>query len=552
MTTIINGSSPSITFSDNTTQTTALPAPGTAGNVLVSSGTAWTSGTGSRSGITTVTLSSGSPSATLTAASNQYVRVVLNTTTPYAPSIVMPDMTTLVTGQGYFVISNETGLALAIKDSGGTIREILPSSGKYTLTITSIASSTGVWYFNNSPILIPIGEQGTVYIPRSSYLTNTTRNHNGFFCKLDSTNFAYVFNENDASGTYAKLFTVNTSTGAFTAGNRVTVSASFTNPLAWDTDNAGHALVVCSRSGTQSVQYLDSFGLSVSGGTLYASAVNTLDLTNQNSVGSAWVAYLGSNSAYSYGTIYNNIGCCGGSGTAARGATVTGTTTVTYTQSANNATFSGGGGPVRTSLTTFIASNQFLSYTPASNTFTRGTRTTQTQMELAGVSGAVSFGQSGFAYCSGKVMQGGIVFDITNAGAAGVTAVFSASYQMKPQISTNYNVVSTNIMNFRNFTSFLNASNQMYSTGYQGRLIQTDPTSSTMNVSISGSQNSIETGLVNDSIMSETAYPPSNSSYPTLIMSGSFAVSVNTTTAYSNGGYKEMFLQLLPIATSIV
>jgi hypothetical protein len=43
MTTIINGSSPSITFSDSTTQTTALPAPSTAGNLLTSNGTAWAS-----------------------------------------------------------------------------------------------------------------------------------------------------------------------------------------------------------------------------------------------------------------------------------------------------------------------------------------------------------------------------------------------------------------------------------------------------------------------------------------------------------------------------
>jgi hypothetical protein len=45
MSTIINGSSPSITFSDSTTQTTAgiTTAPGTSGNVLTSNGSAWVS-----------------------------------------------------------------------------------------------------------------------------------------------------------------------------------------------------------------------------------------------------------------------------------------------------------------------------------------------------------------------------------------------------------------------------------------------------------------------------------------------------------------------------
>ncbi len=43
MTTIINGSSPSITFSDATTQTSALPAYGASGNILTSTGSAWAS-----------------------------------------------------------------------------------------------------------------------------------------------------------------------------------------------------------------------------------------------------------------------------------------------------------------------------------------------------------------------------------------------------------------------------------------------------------------------------------------------------------------------------
>jgi hypothetical protein len=44
MTTIINGSSPSITFSDSTTQTTASPNPTTTGNIpFTTNGTSWSS-----------------------------------------------------------------------------------------------------------------------------------------------------------------------------------------------------------------------------------------------------------------------------------------------------------------------------------------------------------------------------------------------------------------------------------------------------------------------------------------------------------------------------
>jgi hypothetical protein len=176
-------------------------------------------------------------------------------------------------------------------------------------------------------------------------------------------------------------------------------------------------------------------------------------------------------------------------------------------------------------------------------------RTTQTEMELSGVGGAVSFAQNGYAYCSGKTMQAGIIFDVTNAGAAGVTAVYSASYQIKPQISTNYITVGNNALNFRNTSSFLNSASQTLTLGFQGRVIQTDPTSSTMNISVSGSQSTSVDNLFLSGSINETAFPPSNSSYPTFIMSGTSAVSAVIQT---NIGLKDMFLQSIPVATSIV
>lgn len=67
MSTIISGSSPSVTFSDGTTQTTALPTPGTSGNVPVSNGTAWVSQapvTGAMTKIGTLTASNNMPTFT--------------------------------------------------------------------------------------------------------------------------------------------------------------------------------------------------------------------------------------------------------------------------------------------------------------------------------------------------------------------------------------------------------------------------------------------------------------------------------------------------------
>ena len=514
---------------------TGLTSAGASGNVLVSNGTTWTSATGNvRGGITTVTLSTASPSATLTSASNQYIRVVLDTTVPYLPSIVMPDMTTLVTGQGYFVISNETGLALAIKDTGGTIREYLPSSGSYTLNITSIATATGVWYFQNSPALFASYSGPSTLIPRSSYMvapTDLTKSTSGVMVRLNSTNFAYVYTETSQTATYATLFTVNTTTGAFTVGNKITVVAASYGNFAWDTDDSGHALVAMG-SGTT----LGSFGLSVSGGTLYASAVNTVSVGSYTASG-PYVAYLGSNSAYLYGCQFTQeTGCCGVNySTYIRGGTVTGTTSVTYTQSASNTNFAVAASSVRTSLTTFIVAARYVSCTPSANTFTQGARTTASDAESAGAN-RIS-GQQGWTYCTGKILQNGSVYDVTNAGTASVLANTSTSYQAKTQLSTNYLTVNGATLNGGYGTTgstYLVSSSKVILLG-GGNILQTDPTSSTMNISSSGG------GAYGVSV--PTSMTPSIN----LFMSGIYGIGLN-----SGGSITNLYLQGIPVATSIV
>jgi len=515
---------------------TGLTSAGASGNVLVSNGTTWTSASGNvRGGITTVTLSTASPSATLTSASNQYIRVVLDTTVPYLPSIVMPDMTTLTTGQGYFVISNETGLALAIKDTGGTIREYLPSTGSYTLNITSTATTTGVWYFKNSPSLFAIYSGPSTLIPRSSYMvapSDLTKSTSGVMVRLNSTNFAYVYTETSQTATYATLFTVNTTTGAFTVGNKITVVATtYNGTMSWDTDDAGHALVAITVGTT-----LGTFGLSVSGGTLYASAVNTVSVGSYNASG-PYVAYLGSNSAYLYGCQFTQeTGCCGVNySTYIRGGTVTGTTSVTYTQSASNTNFAVAASSVRTSLTTFIIAGRYVSCTPSANTFTQGARTTASDAESAGAN-RIS-GQQGWTYCTGKILQNGSVYDVTNAGTASVLANTSTSYQAKIQLSTNYLTVNGATLNGgygTTGTTYLVSSSKVILLG-GGNLLQTDPTSSTMNISASGG------GAYGGGV------PTSMTPSVNLLMSGTYGIGFNSGSSITN-----LYLQGYPIATSIV
>jgi len=526
---------------------TGLTSAGASGNVLVSNGTTWTSASGNvRGGITTVTLSTASPSATLTSASNQYIRAVLNTTTPYAPSIVLPDMTTLVTGQGYFVISTETGMPLAIKDTGGTVREFLPSGNEYSLNITSVATSNGVWYFNNAPVLVGDSVPFGTWVARSTYMTTTTANLVDSSLKivtLDSTNFALVFTE--VSTVYAKLFTVNTSTGVFTAGNKLTIAASSNSTtFGWDTDNAGHALIMfAGASGNVS-----TCGLSVSGGTLYASTVNNAALGGATGENSAFmVAYLGSNSAYATGWTYNT-GPCSAGNAAIRGATVTGTTTVTMTQSASNSTSAIDINYVRTSLTTFIMGGQYVSYTPSANTYTKGARTTQTQAEQFNPNQSASFGQTGWTYCSGKTTAGGTIFDVTNTGAAGVTAVLAASYSAKPFISTNYVAFSSTQNYYPLNSAFVVSSSKILGISNLGAsasnslLAQVDQSSSTYNLNLSG---------VPYTAYSNTLNQQGQSYSQVIMLSATGAIGYRYFGATGTGGGSAIF-QYVPIATSIV
>lgn len=575
--TTINSSG--VTFPDNTIQATAVYG-----------------------GITTLTLSSASPSATLTSASNQYIRVVVDTTTPYAPSIVMPDMTTLAVGQGRFIVSNETGLNLAVKDTGGTIREYIAPMAKVAISITSIATANGVWYFNNSPVLIGDNPPTSTLFASSAFMATTTNAipyGNIFVVPLDSTNFALVWDEgtngNSANWNfYAKLYTINTSTGAFTAGNRITIASGngATNAfqlIAYDSDNAGHALVVFGLNQTSGGGQFSSVGLSASGGTLYASTVTTVTTNpaacHSYSVSTAWCCYLGSNSAYAYGfTIFDG----GGNPTQyIRGCTVTGTTVVTQTQSANNTSVNAGSNSGvdtwlngRTSLTTFVtiatsgatafAGGRYVSYTPASNTFTVGNRTvatTPTDIELDsnGYSWYMSFANGGYTYCSGKACQQGQVYDITNAGAAGVTATRSTSFAAKPQISTNYVTVTGGmpIMQLP-VASFIvssskiltlvfpfNISSRIFNTPigyyqntskYGTRLIQSDPSSSTFNIGIGGASYSSNSSGLNCTIV-----PWSKAT----ILSSSYAVFL-TQDQHAFGNQTTISMQVVPLATSIV
>lgn len=482
----ITVSGTAITFNDGTTQSTAA--------------------LGARGGITTVTLTSAAPNATLTSGSNQLINIVTDSTKPASPSVTLPDMTTLVTGDAYFVFRNNTQFIVSLKDSGGTVREVITPGTDFRLNIINNGSATGIW-----SIAVPARVTG---FDRANLTSDTTTNGgNAVTVRLNSTNFAVVYaSANNVLS--ARLYTINSTTKAITVGNKVDiVTLSTSSPsisaVCADSDNAGHALVGWAGE-ISSTQYVGYFGLSVSGGTLYASASTTLSIGRATCFSNnnfwAYLGYLGSGSAYAMCFSRGDSSTGSSTTTYIRGCTVTGTTTVTVTDSASNTSYNNttGANGGRTSLTDFTVfsqssgSNQgrVVVYSPGSNTFTVATRSNQAinGLESLGNGSLSSFAAGGFMFSSGKVFYGRNVFDITNSGAAGVTATVSSSFTQKYNISPAYqtqssglNVGNANIYNIRSSyyvsgTSII-AIEGTLSTGFTQYTC--DPSSSTLNLQTS-------------------------------------------------------------------
>ncbi|MGV0960103.1 MAG: hypothetical protein ACOYB1_09730 [Limnohabitans sp.] len=474
----------------------------------------------SRSGINTVTLTSAAPSATLTAGSNQLVVIASDATKALNPSITLPNMTTMSAGAAYFIFSNLTQYKVAIKDAGGTIRQFIEPGANQILNVKDASTANGVWT-TEIPVVAGASDNANATV------FNGWKVNAGWYImatevvKLTTSVFALVWAEYNNGNTvtyYAQPYTVNSAAKTVTQGTRITVgsitlaaiagkylsTASF--ELAFDSDTAGQALVALSISSymyATAIGGFGVFGLSYSGGVLYASAIAATTYTGGNAcVDSAGakikaISYLGSSSAYAV-IFFKNDGNAGSSSFSQffQGYTVTGTTTVTLTASASNTTSGtvGMGSPTyaaRTGLTTFSANLQgstkiakALSYTPASNTFTVTTRTTTSVLDIeqGNTRDSCSFAAGGFMYCTGKVYINSKVWDITNAGAAGVTSVVSLGFSQKFDFSTGYSSrIGTQAPSVQSSIPVSGSS----VLGYGSSVVSCDPSTSTFNINYS-------------------------------------------------------------------
>jgi len=144
-------------------------APGTAGNVLTSDGTNWTSaaasGGGGFSGANTNAVSSSA--ITLTAASSQYqVCQISSFTNSY---VTLPNATTMTAGSNPFVIENRSpyGAKLELRNSAGTTVGYIPIGQIGLVQLKDKSTSAGLWSVET------VNPQ-TFFTYNSASITNTT------------------------------------------------------------------------------------------------------------------------------------------------------------------------------------------------------------------------------------------------------------------------------------------------------------------------------------------------------------------------------------------
>jgi hypothetical protein len=96
------------TYTGSTWSTSDLPAPSTAGNVLTSNGTSWTSQTPATPNVSGgATITSSAVDITLTSSSNRVQNVSM---TASGKAVILPDATTLSAGGPTFLILNNGGI----------------------------------------------------------------------------------------------------------------------------------------------------------------------------------------------------------------------------------------------------------------------------------------------------------------------------------------------------------------------------------------------------------------------------------------------------------
>ena len=521
------------------TTSTGVTVPGTLGvtGAMTASGGLAVTGTltvngvaPGRSGASYITLNSGTTNVTLTSSSNQ-LQVV--SATGDGQSITLPNMTTLTKGSGYFVFYNTSAYAIAIKDTGGTVREYLYPSTTFTggtggvigspisaipLNIEDTSSANGVWHLQNP---VSAGSFAVTSMTSTS-ASMTALTYYAIFYISPTQYLLFGSGLGGAVSSYIKLATLDTSTKTFSFGSEITLNAGATNNNingVWvDTNGVDKALLMINYgTGTSSTaMYANIFGLAIVAGTLYASA-RTQVSTQSSSVSaggdatSGQVWYSGSSDCFLAMPQNYVSGSTNLLRILAYKVTVSGTTVSLTAATGNNISYSLSStvsiymSP--TSKTTFVvdtsnnATRTYINYDPTTNTLTSGNRTAQTTIIANALlpnmlyssyySGFVmAYNSSYFVEASNsKIIYANYVAATTNVGTANVT-VSNPTYSIKSFPSNQYGTESTGA----GVTNYYASSGTSYYSIYGGYFYNFDPTNTNFNfnkalITLPGTQN---------------------------------------------------------------
>lgn len=206
----------------NGTSAVKFVAPGTAGNILSSNGTAWVS-TVVSAGFNGATETTSAVDITLTNTSKQYQVVAMNAA---SKSVILPNATTMNLGASAFVIRSAGENAFFIKTSTGNIVDIVGSYDQINLNLYSQentfvksvnvsntnANQSGYGYgFGTGPIQnSTITTTGLLYVKQILPLTSTT--------------FAILYMVDSTTSTYLVVGTVSGTT--ITYGTPLLISSA--------------------------------------------------------------------------------------------------------------------------------------------------------------------------------------------------------------------------------------------------------------------------------------------------------------------------------------
>ena len=490
-----------ITFADATTQTTAAA---------------------SRSGASAINLSSGTPNATLTSSSTQ-LQVI--SATSDGCSVTLPAMTTVSpVGTGYFTLYNTSTYPIAIKDSGGTVREIIAGLTTVTLNLRDNSTATGVWQFSNPINVASFGAS-------LNFSGGTTASQPTAIIPVTATQFVVVYNNGSSpSITYAKLGTINTTTKAITFGSAITVYTSAVNKYSWSlsgtSDRVSRGFIsIGEYTAVATATSGRVFGFAIVAGTLYVSAATAAGDaagTANSFVKPTQCDYLGSNNSFFLFTCGYNQSASVFSYFGAFQFTVNVSgTTVSLTMATGNTTFGLFSGANlcaklgRTGTTSYVvdvptasqtfSTGYYINCNTSTNTLTQGTRTAQSTAMMYGLTQQLIGNNyqetaptsNSFAVNSTgtRVFYNGTASAITNPGTASVTVALATDITYKSFPSATYKTLAASdypIMNtpltssnggtgLTNLTGF-SASASNFVISNSTNYLSLDPSVSTFNI----------------------------------------------------------------------